>query len=288
MTRLDGKAIIITGAGQGIGAAHARLAARLGARVLLTDVDGAGVQTVAREITRAGGRALAVQADIVHPDTPDLLVARCIEAFGTISGLMNNAGVLLPGKLEEMTRDDLVTSFEVNVLGTAACTQAVVRALRARGLAGSIVNTTSGSHAGDVALGAYAASKGAVASLTYTWAMELRETPIRVNAISPLAGTRMAQRNRALLAEQSVAREVTYTALPEPEVNAPVACYLASDAAREIHGQIVRIAGDELSLVTHPMIAAPVLRGRWDIDAVAQAFETTLKREQQRLGLVFA
>lgn len=288
MQPLEGKAVIVTGAGGGIGADHARLAARLGAAVVVCDLDETGAAAIAAEITGSGGMARAFTGDITDPAVPDALVAASFETFGTLSGLINNAGVLLPDKIESMRREDLMKTLEVNVLGTATCAQAAIMAWRARGMGGSIVNTASGSHAGDVSLGAYAASKGAVASLTYSWAMELRGSPIRMNAISPLAMTPMAQRNLDLLAEQSAAREVSYASLPDPATNAPVACYLLSDAAAGIHGQIVRIAGDELSFVTHPMIAAPVLRGAWSFEAVERAFAETLGNAQKALGLTFA
>ncbi len=288
MTPLDGKAVVITGAGSGIGAEHAKLAARLGARVVICDIDQAGAQAVADDIARAGGEAIALVRDVTDPDTPEALVTACFDTFGTMTGLVNNAGILLPGKIETMSREDLVKSFQVNVMATAACAQAAIAAWRASGTGGSVVNTASGSHAGDIALGAYAATKGAVASLTYSWAMELRGSPIRMNAISPLAMTAMAKRNLDLMAEQSVSREVAYTTLPDPASNAPVACFLLSDAAATVNGQIVRIAGDELSFVTHPMIATPVLRGDWTYDNVAEAFAQTFNRAQKPLGLTFA
>ena len=90
------------------------------------------------------------------------------------------------------------------------------------------------------------------------------------------------------LAQQSASREVVYTTLPQADVNAPVIAYLLSDTSAGINGQIVRIAGDELSFVTHPMIAEPVLKGRWDDDSVAAAFRDTLEARQHRLGLAYA
>ncbi|TYB83204.1 SDR family NAD(P)-dependent oxidoreductase [Maritimibacter fusiformis] len=288
MITLTGKAIVITGAGDGLGAAYARHAASLGAAVLVNDIVGPDAERVADEITAAGGRAVALPCDISRPGAGRDLVAACRDAFGTITGFVNNAGILRPGKIEAMWPADLRRMFEVNLFGTAQCTQAAVAAFREQGSGGAIVNVASGSQAGDIGLGAYAATKGGIASLTYSWAMELRDTPIRVNAISPLAETAMARTNAALLAEQSASRDVAYTTLPTPETNAPLVSYLLSDAAQGITGQLVRIAGRDLSLVTHPMIAAPVLTGDWDVDAIARAFDETLRDAQPRLGLTYA
>ncbi len=288
MISLTGKAVVITGAGNGLGAAYARHAASLGAAVVVNDIVGPDAERVAAEITAAGGRAVALARDISRPGTGRDLVEACREAFGTITGFVNNAGILRPGKIEAMWPADLRRMFEVNLFGTAQCTQAAVAAFREQGSSGSIVNVASGSQAGDIGLGAYAATKGGIASLTYSWAMELRGTGIRVNAISPLAKTAMARANAAQLAEQSASRDVAYTTLPTPESNAPLVSYLLSDAAHGITGQIVRIAGRDLSLVTHPMIAAPVLSGDWDVDAIARAFDATLRDAQPRLGLTYA
>lgn len=285
---LRGKAIVITGAGGGLGTAYARHAASLGAAVLVNDVSPDAAERVTAEIRAAGGRAVAHAADVSQWDSGAALVAACIDAFGHITGLVNNAGVLRPQRLEELTEAELARLIRVNLFGTAACAQATVLAFRRQGTGGSVVNVVSGSHAGDVALGAYAASKGAVASLTYSWAMELRGSPIRMNAVSPLAETAMAAANAPLMGAQSAAREVVYHSLPDPQVNAPLVSYLLSDLAGEVHGQIVRIAGRQLSLVTHPMIASPVLEDDWTFDSIAAAFAERLGQSQQRLGLVFA
>lgn len=287
MIRLDGKAIAITGAGGGLGAAYARQLAGLGASVLVNDIaPDAAAKTVA-EITEAGGRAVALAGDVANWGFAEALVSACIDSFGAIDGLVNNAGILRPALLQDVTEADFRRMIEINLLGTAACAQAAIGRMRAAGRGGAILNVASGSQAGDIALGGYGATKGAVASLTYSWAMELRGSGIRMNALSPLAETSMAAQNAHLMALQGQNRDVHYTTLPPAEVNAPVVAYLLSDAAQEVHGQVIRIAGRQLSFVTHPMIAAPVLEDDWTCDTVATAFATTLLRHQHKLGLAF-
>ena len=285
MQILAGKAIVITGAGSGLGAAYARHVGRLGAAVVVNDIDPAACERMAAELTAAGGQAVAFAGDVSSWAFSAAIVEACIQAFGKIDGLVNNAGILRHGRVTEMTEADMRAMFAVNTFGAAACGSQAIRAMLAAGTPGSIVNVASGSQAGDIALGAYGASKAAVASLTYSWAMELKDTNVRVNAVSPLAATQMAASNTVYLAQQSASREVAYTKLPEAETNGPAIAFLLSDRSIGINGQLVRIAGNELSFVTHPMIAEPVLKGVWTDEAINDAFRDTLGARQQKLGL---
>jgi len=288
MGLLDGKAVVITGAGRGLGAAYARHVAALGGAGVVNDGDPEAARATVAAIGSAGGRAGAPAGGGSHRGLPPSPVEACIDAFGRIDGLVNNAGILRHGRVTDMTEADFRAMLSVNTVGAAACASHAIRAMLAAGTAGSVVNVASGSIAGDIALGGYGASKAAVATLTFAWALELRDTPVRVNAVSPLAHTAMAQSNMAFLAQQSASREVSYGELPAADVNAPVIAFLLSDRSAGINGQIVRIAGDELSFVTHPLIAKPVLKGRWDDDAVADAFRDALAGRQQPLGLGYA
>ncbi|MCI5074473.1 SDR family oxidoreductase [Oricola sp.] len=284
MSFLEGKAVVITGAGGGLGAAYAKLAASFGAAIVVNDVDPDAAQAVVGAIEADGGRAIAQPGDISQWDFAETLVDACVDTFGTMTGFVNNAGILRPALIEDVTERDLRRMIEVNLIGTVACAQAAARRLKALG-GGSVVNVASGSQAGDIALGGYAATKGAIASLTYSWAMELRGTGVRMNALSPLAETAMAGVNAHLMAIQSQNREVHYAALPPAEANAPVVAYLLCDDAAGINGQVIRIAGRQLSLVTHPTIASPVLEDDWTFEKVADAFATTLSAKQHKLGL---
>lgn len=288
MNELAGKAVVVTGAGGGLGAAYARHAASRGAAVVVNDVDAAAAGRTVDGIAAAGGKAVACAGDISVWSFGETLVDACVDAFGTITGFVNNAGIFRPALIDDVKEGDLRRMLEINVLGTAACAQAAVRRLRQIGKGGSVVNVASGSQAGDVALGGYASTKGAVASLTYSWAMELRGSGIRMNAISPLAETAMAAQNAHLMTLQAANREVHYAALPAADVNAPVVSFLLSDAAAAINGQVVRIAGRQLSYVTHPLIAPPMLEDDWTLEKVMAAFAGPLEARQQRLGLAVA
>ncbi|WP_342363265.1 SDR family oxidoreductase [Terrarubrum flagellatum] len=287
MGALEGKAIVITGAGAGLGEAYARHAAGLGASVVVNDIDSEAASRVAASIEKASCRAVAKAGDISSWNVARELIECCVDSFGAIDGLVNNAGVLRPAEILDMSEADLRLMLDVNIGGSVACGVHAARRMKERGK-GSIVNVTSGSHAGDVGLSGYGASKGAIASLTYGWALELRGSGVRVNAISPLAQTAMAQANVAFMTRQNENRAQPHVVMPHPDVSAPAVSYLLSDRSAAVNGQILRITGDALSLITHPMIAAPVLKGEWTFDAIRRAFDETLAARAQPLGLSFA
>jgi NAD(P)-dependent dehydrogenase (short-subunit alcohol dehydrogenase family) len=280
---LAGKAIVVTGAGRGIGAAYARAAAVAGAAVVVNDVDAECAERVTAEVRAAGGDAVASGADITEWASAESLIGSCEEAFGAIDGLVNNAGLFRMARVDEQQEDDLRRLVEVNVLGTAFCGVHAARRMLARGR-GSIVNVTSGAQAGIAAMGAYGATKGAVASLTYGWAVDLAGTGVRVNAVSPMARSRMVDTTARYL--QSKQLPMYPGELPPPEANAPVVVYLLSDAAAGVHGQIVRIEGRQLSLMAHPAVLVPVLEAdEWTVDRVADAFDRDLGQRQCPVGL---
>jgi len=264
MGALAGEAVIVTGAGQGLGAAYARAVAAAGAPVVVNDINFASAEAVAREIRSEGGQAVADPADIRRPASAEGLVERCIAEYGFVSGLVNNAGICEPARFADATLEDLQRMLEVNVVGVFNCARAVIGPMLRQGR-GSIVNATSGAHAGQHNLTSYGATKGAVASFTYGWAGELRDSGIRVNAISPIGATPMTIRT---------ARESA--ALPSPAANGPLVVYLLSKRAAGVTGQVVRINAGRLSLMTHPAIRAPVMvRESWTAESIAEAFDQT-------------
>ena len=278
---LVGKAVAITGAGRGLGAAYARLAAAEGAAVLVNDVDRAQAVEMVEQIRAAGGRAEADASDIATWSGAGRLVEHCAEAFGAIDGLVNNAGLFRMARPREQDPATFRAVIEVNLLGTAYCGLHAIAAMLDQGR-GSIVNVTSGAHAGSLSMAAYGASKGGVASLTYCWAADLAHTGVRVNAVSPNANTRMAQEFERFLGDQAQGQNINKSA----ESNAPAVVYLWSDAAAAINGQVVRIDGDELSLMSHPTVLGKGLHNpQWTVEDVARAFSTELAAQAQPLGL---
>lgn len=284
MTSLSGKAVVITGAGRGIGAACANRAAALGAAIVINDVDADAAESQAEAIRRSGGRAVAHAADITDWDAAGGLIATCVESFGRIDGLVNNAGLFAMGRLDELDPVMLRKTLDVNVVGTAFCAGHAVGPMLRQG-SGSIVNIVSGAQMGLPAMGIYGASKGAVASLTYAWAQELAGTGVRVNAVSPMAATRMVE---TTLNYQRTRGLPTFDGgQPAAETNAPAVCFLLSDLSAHVHGQVLRSEGRQMALVAHPLIRLPVIeRDAWSEEAIAEAFASDLDQVLCPVGIV--
>jgi NAD(P)-dependent dehydrogenase (short-subunit alcohol dehydrogenase family) len=281
---LDGKAVVITGSGGGIGEAYAHHAALEGARVIVNDVDAASAHRVAAAIRAEGGTASAHVASVASWDGAAGLIAHCVQTYGCIDGLVNNAAVFHMALPEEEEEAAVRALIEVNVLGTMYCGIHASRHMLARGR-GSIVNITSGAQAGLGRQGSYGASKGAVASLTYTWAIDMGARGVRVNAVSPMARSRMADQAQQYLVAHGQAPWPQMTITPED--NTPVLVYLLSDRSAAINGQVVRIDGQRLALMTHPAVLHPPLRRElWTVQDVADAFANELAALQLPLGVV--
>ena len=274
MGLLDGKAVVITGSGRGIGAACARGAARLGASVVVNDLDRAEAEENAAAIVAAGGRAIACVADVTDWEQAGRLIDTCIAEFGKIDGLVNNAALFHVGGIHEFDPRVARSLVEVNVLGPLHCTGHAVGPMLERG-SGSIVNVVSGAHLGMPTMGLYGATKGAVASMVYTWAMELAETGVRVNGLSPFGRTRMGATDEQLEDPETARR---WAALPPPEQNSPVVEFLLSDLSAGVNGQLIRIDRGELQLYTHPALQVPAaVRSEWTAQSVAEAFQSEFK-----------
>jgi len=282
---LAGKVVLVTGGGRGIGAAYATLAAREGAAVVVNDVDDGPVHAVVDSIRRAGDVATAHVGDISDWDRAAEAVRKAVDVYGALDGLVNNAGVFSMHRPHQQGEASFRRTMEVNVLGTAFCGMHALRHMLPRNR-GSIVNVTSGAHAGLEGMSAYGASKGAVASLTYGWAVDVQDAGVRVNAISPLAATRMLMEIDGFYAVDAAERGRVWRDSPPAEANAAAVVFLLSDRSAGIHGQIVRVDDERLSLVSHPLTLLPdVPAGAGSVSAVEHAFETTLKRLCQPLGV---
>lgn len=159
---LDGRAIVVTGAGRGLGRAYALDLAAHGASVVVNDVDEAEAVAVAEQI---GVRAVASGHDVTDPAAVTALIDRCVEAFGRLDGLVNNAGLYHEAPPWEETADRIRRVVSLNVVGALLCQAAASRVMRETG-GGAIVNASSGGMFGFPAVSTYAATKGALAALT--------------------------------------------------------------------------------------------------------------------------
>jgi len=237
---------IVTGASRGIGAATARLLGREGYAVCVNyraDEDAAA--SVVAEIEAAGGRALALAADVADVDQVRALFAQVDEALGSVSALVNNAGIFGPRcRFEALARDDLERVLGTNVLGLMHCTQEAIARMSTRhgGRGGAIVNVSSGSaYIGNPGSGVhYAVSKGAVNSFTIGISQEVVGEGIRVNAVSP--GLTRTDMPPAGDLERRV-HDIPMGRVGEPDEIAQTIAWLLSDKASYVAGANVRVAG---------------------------------------------
>lgn len=250
--RLKDKVAVITGAGSGFGRGTALLFAREGARVVVADRDEAAAEATAEAIRQAGGEAWAVRVDVTDPEAVETLVAGTAARYGRIDVLHNNAGVPMPfTPLEEVSLEQWERIFRVNVTGVFLGCRAVIPVMKRQG-GGVILNTASTAAVRPrPGLAPYNASKGAVAVLTRTLALELAPYRIRVNAINPVAGdTPMlrgfigADAGEAYEAgRRRFAESVPLGRLSTPEDVAYAALYLCSDEASLVTGVLLDVDG---------------------------------------------
>jgi 3-oxoacyl-[acyl-carrier protein] reductase len=245
MSNLQGKVALVTGASKGIGAAIARELASRGAAVAVNySGSKAGAEKVVADIEAAGGKAIAVQANLADPDAIGPLIQTVVDKLGPISILVNNAGVYEFAPVEGITREHFYKLFSVNVLGLLLTTQAALQHFNAAG--GSIINIGSVASDGIGSAAVYAGTKGAVDSITASLAQELGARKIRVNAINPgmieTEGVHAAGFIGSDFQKQSVAR-TPLGRIGQPSDVATIAAFLASDDATWVNGQLIQAAG---------------------------------------------
>ncbi|MBX9758274.1 MAG: 7-alpha-hydroxysteroid dehydrogenase [Beijerinckiaceae bacterium] len=241
--RLDGDVALVTGAGAGIGRAIALTFASAGARVVVTDRAADGARAVAETIHSAGGHALALPCDVTQPAQLDAAVNAGVEAFGSLTILVNNAGGGGP-KPFEMPLDDFRWAFELNVFSLFRLTQLAVPHMEAAGR-GAVLNISS--MAGEnknQRMASYGSSKAAVNHLTRNIAFDLGPKNIRVNTIAPGA-IRTDALSTVLTShvEAAMLRHTPLGRLGEPGDIANAALFLCSPAASWISGQVLTVSG---------------------------------------------
>jgi len=257
--RLEGKTAIVVGAGRGIGRSCAQRLAEEGARVVVADIDTANASKVADAIVERGGRATAIGVDVAREDSIIALVRASLDEYGQIDVLHNNAADTRPEILGRdvdvltMTTDLWDRTMAVNVRGPMLTCKHVLPHMIAAG-GGSIINTTSASGlTGDLVRAAYAASKAALNSLTWSIATMHGKQGIRCNAIAPgLILSERHQRDDPAATQLALSHHLT-TRVGVPHDIAAAVAFLASDDAAFITGHILNVDGG--LLVHMPMVA---------------------------------
>ena len=272
MGLLDGKVAIVTGAGGGIGRAHALAFAKEGAKVIVNDLggtrDGSGggsqmADSVVAEIQAAGGEAAANYDSVATLEGAQAIVQSAVDAFGRIDILVNNAGILRDKSLLKMEEAMWDAVIAVHLKGTFAATQAAARKMVEQGQGGRIINTSSTSGLiGQFGQANYGSAKAGIAGLTRVAAIELAKQRITVNAIVPIAFTRMTSDLGMVPEELS------------PEKISPMVVFLASDLAAGVTGRIFGIQGNflrEYKMAITDGVAKP--EGMWTAQEIANRFD---------------
>lgn len=280
MGLLDGKVAAITGAGNGIGRATALAFAREGAKVVVNDLgsarDGTGeshaaADAVVAEIRAAGGTALAHYASVAEPEGASSLISAAVNAFGGIDVLVNNAGILRDKALLNMDVSLFDDVVRVHLRGSFLCLQAAAQRMKDLKTHGSIINTTSVSGMlGNFGQINTSAAKAGIYGLTRTASIELQRHGIRVNAIAPVAKTRMTEDLPMFEKVETLS----------PEHVAPVHVFLASELSREVSGAVFAVAGARISIykvVESTGRFKEADRGIWTPQEIADHLETIEK-----------
>ena len=249
---LEQRAIVVTGAAQGIGGACAERLAADGAAVALWDIDDTRGELLAASIAQRGARAIYVHCNVAAKAEVEAALAKSTQALGAIDGLVNNAGIFKAAAFLDIAEADWDAVLDVNLKGSFLVGQAVARALVAAGRPGSIVNMSSVNAVTAIpSIASYNASKGGINQLTRVMALALADQGIRVNAVAPGTIATELSKNAVLTSDEARARIMSRTPLRrlgEPAEIADVTAFLLSSAASYMTGQVVYVDGGRLAL----------------------------------------
>ena len=245
MSKLAGKVAVVTGASKGIGAAIATALAAEGASVVVNYASSrSGADAVVERITQAGGKAVAVKADVSKAEDAQALIDAAVKQFGRLDVLVNNSGVYAFAPLDAITPEHFHRHFDINVLGLLLTTQAAAKHL---GAGGSVINIGSiVSHVTLPETAVYTATKGAVDAITGVLSRELGPRGIRVNSINPGMVETEGSREAGVIGsdfEHATAAQTPLGRIGQPDDIAGVAVFLASEDSRWMSGELLKVAG---------------------------------------------
>jgi NAD(P)-dependent dehydrogenase (short-subunit alcohol dehydrogenase family) len=267
---LDGKAVVVTGSGVGIGRACALACAAEGAKVVVADI-GVGLagedptsavaEAVVKEIEVAGGEAVAVAEDVSTMAGGERIINTAVERWGRIDGVVAVAGILRERMLFNMSEDEWDAVIATHLKGHFTVFRYAAAVMRKQE-SGSLIGFTSGAYVGSVAQANYSAAKGGIVSLVRSAAVGLHRYGVRANAIAPIARTRMSANVPSGLSENG-----------DPEDVAPMVVYLLSDQAKDVTGQVFTVVGSRIAVWNQPVeLREMTADGRWTPQDIAGRF----------------
>ncbi|MBT7336109.1 MAG: SDR family NAD(P)-dependent oxidoreductase [Gammaproteobacteria bacterium] len=283
MGHLDGKVAIVTGAGGGLGRAHALLLAHEGAQVVVNDLggdrDGTGGGTsmadgVVAEIIAAGGQAVAHYGSVSDNDAAAGMVAKAVDSFGRLDILINNAGILRDKSFKNMTDAEWDIVIDVHLRGTYLVTKHVWQHLLAQGQGGRIIMTSSTSGLiGNFGQTNYGAAKAGIAGFMRVLALEGMKNGITVNVLAPAALSRMTE---DLMPESpEVAERLA------PEKVSPAVVWLCTDSAAKVTGRQFCVSGNRVSLLSwqvNVIAEKNALEAPWGVSEIGDAISATIEQ----------
>ena len=282
---LEGKVVLVTGAGGGIGRDIALQCAAQGARVVVNDLgasvsgeggDAGPAQRVVEEIRSAGGEATANTDSVSEVASANRIVQTAMDVFGRIDAVVNNAGILRDRFFHKMSVDEFDTVIKVHLYGGFYVSRAAATHFKEQGSGAYVHMTSTSGLIGNFGQANYAAAKLGIAALSKSIALDMQKFNVRSNCIAPFAWSRMIGSIPTETPEEKarVARIQQMT----PAKIAPVAVYLASDAARAVNGQIFAVRNNEIFLMSQPRPERSVHRSEgWTAETVASHAMPALK-----------
>lgn len=293
MALLDGRVVIVTGAGGGIGRAHALAFAAEGARVVVNDIGvgldgspaggGSAAQDVVDEITAAGGEAVASGADVSDWAAAEGLIRTAVDTFGALDVLVNNAGIVRDRMIATTSEAEFDAVIAVHLKGHFATMKHAAAHWRAKSKAGEtvearVINTSSGAGLqGSVGQGNYSAAKAGIAALTLVGAAEMGRYGVTVNAIAPSARTRMTE---TVFAEMMSTQDQAFDAMA-PENVSPLVVWLGSAESRDVTGTVFEVEGGKIRVAEGWAHGPQIDKGaRWEPAELGPAVKDLLARSR--------
>jgi NAD(P)-dependent dehydrogenase (short-subunit alcohol dehydrogenase family) len=283
---LDGKVVVVTGAGRGIGREIALLAAREGARVVVNDLGGAAdgegqtsaapADDVVTAITKAGGKAVASLDSVAEPASAERIIKAAIDNFGRVDAVINNAGILRDRIFHRMSVVDFELVVKVHLFGSFYVARAAAPYFREQGSGAMVHFTSTSGLVGNFGQANYAAAKLGIVGLSKSIALDMQRFGVRSNCIAPFAWSRLIG-TIPTETEDEKARVERIKTMSADKI-APLAAYLCSDAAKDVSGQIFAARMNEIFLMSQSRPVRSVHRSEgWTINSISTQAIPALK-----------